>query len=91
MALPGNKHFLWKKQRSVFFLEVDLLILVKVCSTFKAWNAGHVGRGRSLVRERASPIMKTSAKSNLSHGEANAGMAGGLVPAVLFDFFVVCI
>ena len=28
------------------------------------------------LRDRNSPIMKTSAKSNLAHGEANAGMAG---------------
>ena len=29
-----------------------------------------------MSRDRKVPIMKTSAKSNLAHGEANAGMAG---------------
>ncbi|CAE7464959.1 ppsA [Symbiodinium sp. CCMP2456] len=34
------------------------------------------------MKDRKVPIMKTSAKSNLAHGEANAGMAG-LVKCVL--------
>ena len=41
-----------------------------------------VGALRGVMKDRNSPIMKTSAKSNLSHGEANAGMAG-LVKCVL--------
>ena len=35
-----------------------------------------LGRKFAMSRDRKVPIMKTSAKSNLAHGEANAGMAG---------------
>ena len=35
-----------------------------------------VGALRGVMKDRDGPIMKTSAKSNLAHGEANAGMAG---------------
>ncbi|CAJ1461342.1 unnamed protein product [Effrenium voratum] len=41
-----------------------------------------VGALRGVMKDRNSPILKTSAKSNLAHGEANAGMAG-LVKCVL--------
>mmetsp|Transcript_95587 Transcript_95587/g.275421 ORF Transcript_95587/g.275421 Transcript_95587/m.275421 type:complete len:1245 (-) Transcript_95587:98-3832(-) len=35
-----------------------------------------VGALRGVMRNRELPIIKTSAKCNLEHGEANAGMAG---------------
>lgn len=35
-----------------------------------------VGALRGVMKVRSLPICKTSAKSNLEHGEANAGMAG---------------
>lgn len=35
-----------------------------------------VGALRGVMKQRDIPILKTSAKSNLEHGEANAGMAG---------------
>mmetsp|Transcript_8845 Transcript_8845/g.21100 ORF Transcript_8845/g.21100 Transcript_8845/m.21100 type:complete len:1235 (+) Transcript_8845:46-3750(+) len=35
-----------------------------------------VGALRGVMKDRSLPIFKTSAKSNLAHGEANAGMAG---------------
>lgn len=35
-----------------------------------------VGALRGVMKNRSLPICKTSAKSNLEHGEANAGMAG---------------
>eukprot|EP00913_Durusdinium_trenchii_P007330 g6890.t1 len=41
-----------------------------------------VGALRGVMKVRDLPILKTSAKSNLAHGEANAGMAG-LVKCVL--------
>lgn len=41
-----------------------------------------VGALRGVMKDRNSPIVKTSAKSNLAHGEANAGMAG-LVKCVM--------
>lgn len=35
-----------------------------------------VGALRSVMRKRKEPILQTSAKSNVAHGEANAGLAG---------------
>jgi len=73
---PSQQECIWASLREANVVPADVRIAELHGTGTALGDPIEVGALRGVMKARDGPIMKTSAKSNIAHGEANAGMAG---------------
>jgi len=73
---PSQQECLWGSLREANVVPNDIRIAELHGTGTALGDPIEVGALRGVMKARDGPIIKTSAKSNIAHAEANAGMAG---------------
>mmetsp|Transcript_56893 Transcript_56893/g.161497 ORF Transcript_56893/g.161497 Transcript_56893/m.161497 type:complete len:207 (+) Transcript_56893:3-623(+) len=73
---PSQQECIWGSLREANVIPNDIRIAELHGTGTALGDPIEVGALRGVMKARDGPICKTSAKCNMAHGEANAGMAG---------------